>query len=258
MGNRKTISTDWYYLIKIIAIIAMVTDHLAKSMGERIGDGATVYAMIWLGRIAMPLFCYELTECFHFTKHRGKHLASMFLLALVSEIPCDRALYGSFFEWKYQNVCWTLALSWIMLIFLNADWNTLLDKLNIRRCRKAMTLLAKMSACLPLFILTMTCKTDYLWHGMGLVLLFEFARTRKHIKLFQLLAICVYIGSMGTNLTSLYASCFLCLIPIYMAECSKKAHDWKLLKSKSVKYICKYFYPAHLAVLAGARIVMGV
>lgn len=62
------ITTKRYYLVKWIAMITMLIDHLAFLLHSDCGlDSTTYIAMRTIGRIAFPLFCFEIVECVHFT-----------------------------------------------------------------------------------------------------------------------------------------------------------------------------------------------
>ena len=128
--------------LKIIAIVAMVIDHIAAVVLARqmiatgyldaMNSGVYEEVMGWLtdnmllyysydfmrmvGRLGFPIFCFLLVEGFLRTGNVKKYLLRMGIFALVSEIPFDLAMTGSFFHWTYQNVFFTLFLGLFALI----------------------------------------------------------------------------------------------------------------------------------------------
>ena len=132
-GKKKGISGS---TIKIIAIVAMLIDHIAAVVLTRqmvatgyleaIESGVYEEVMGWLtdnlvlyyaydimrmiGRLGFPIFCFLLVEGFQRTKNVKMYLARLGIFALISEVPFDLALTGSAFDLSYQNVFFTLFL----------------------------------------------------------------------------------------------------------------------------------------------------
>ena len=120
--------------IKLIAIIAMLIDHIAATILERmimragyflatisadslsqwISEHKLLYfsymTMRLIGRFGFPIFCFLLVEGFQHTRNRIKYALRLFLFALISEIPFDFAFRGEWFYTGYQNVFFTLFL----------------------------------------------------------------------------------------------------------------------------------------------------
>lgn len=126
--------------IKIIAIIAMLIDHVAAAlltrmliqkgalglrfMGERTRNawmaenGRLFYgmeAMRAIGRLGFPIFCFLLVEGFQKTRNRHKYAFRLGLFALISEIPFDLAFSGEVLEFDYQNVYFTLLIGMLFM-----------------------------------------------------------------------------------------------------------------------------------------------
>lgn len=125
--------------IKIIAVAAMLIDHVAAALLTRVlisngmmylgndmdynrqwyADNGLLYAIMLLmrliGRIGFPIFCFLLVEGFQKTGSRAKYALRLGLFALISEIPFDLALKGQVLEFGYQNVYFTLLLGMLMI-----------------------------------------------------------------------------------------------------------------------------------------------
>mgnify|MGYP002622784278 CR=1 FL=1 len=96
------------FTLKIIAIIAMTIDHIGYMF---IARNTTEYLIFrGIGRIAFPIFCFLIVEGFHHTKSPINYLIRLLLFALISEIPFDLAFFHTTFDWKHQNVFFTLAI----------------------------------------------------------------------------------------------------------------------------------------------------
>lgn len=271
----ERISTEWYYLLRIIAVLTMVTDHLGKVLYSTgvISDNAELWCLI-AGRFAFPIFAFLFVESFYHTQNPMRHLIRLIVLALVSEIPFDLALTLqnpteiSMDIFKGQNTIFTFFLCFLMLTItdnLQSNQKCWSKFFGTGKVRKLAVNCGTGIVFGVIFALAYYFKVDYSWRGILLVGLFNFARNRKHCKwLWQIVAMGIFILSMGSNIT-VYLATFLLLILFFFAQCSEKHKclilpKWltKILKSKACIVTCRYFYPAHLAVLAIAKILLTV
>lgn len=127
--------------IKIIAVAAMLIDHVAAALLTRIliqrglfeivalgdagaivqwlGENGSLYmtmnVMRLVGRLGFPIFCFLLVEGFQKTRNVKKYALRLGLFALISEIPFDLACSGTVLEFGYQNVYFTLLLGILAL-----------------------------------------------------------------------------------------------------------------------------------------------
>lgn len=132
--------------IKIIAVAAMLVDHIAAAVLMRqivangfmevAGSGNLTEIMNWLmengmlyyvysamrmiGRLGFPIFCFLLVEGFQRTRNVKKYALRLAAFALISEIPFDLAFKGEFFYMWYQNVYFTLLFG--LLALWGIDW----------------------------------------------------------------------------------------------------------------------------------------
>ena len=69
------------FVLKIIAIISMTFDHMSYLIfGE-------FSFMNYIGRIAFPIFAYQITEGYIHTHNLKKYFFRLFIFALISQIP---------------------------------------------------------------------------------------------------------------------------------------------------------------------------
>lgn len=127
--------------IKIIAVAAMLIDHIAAAVLMRqivangymdvaasgnmadmmqwlMDNGALFYiyeAMRMIGRLGFPIFCFLLVEGFQRTRNVKKYALRLAAFALISEIPFDLAFKGEIFYMGYQNVYFTLLFGLLAL-----------------------------------------------------------------------------------------------------------------------------------------------
>src|SRR5205085_4973530 len=92
------------FQIKLIAIIAMVIDHIGLFFFPHI------LLLRIIGRLAFPLFAWLIANGAHHSKNPTKYLTRLFLFALLAQIPfilINRLIDPSFWE---LNVLFTLFL----------------------------------------------------------------------------------------------------------------------------------------------------
>jgi hypothetical protein len=68
-------------VLKLIAIISMIIDHV----GAAFFPGITIFRTI--GRIAFPIFAYQLAKGYKHTSNLNKYAGRLFLFALISYVP---------------------------------------------------------------------------------------------------------------------------------------------------------------------------
>ena len=100
------------FQLKWIAIITMLIDHV----GAIFFPGNLVFR--YVGRIAFPIFCFQLVEGFFHTRNIEKYMLRLGIFAIISEIPYDLAFRGNILDFEHQNVFFTLFLG-ILMLYLN-------------------------------------------------------------------------------------------------------------------------------------------
>ena len=71
--------------IKIIAIIAMIIDHVGWAFVSTNTIGAV--AMHTIGKITGPIMCYFIAQGNHYSKNLRKYVERLALFALISHVP---------------------------------------------------------------------------------------------------------------------------------------------------------------------------
>lgn len=99
MANRRFFTANQ---LKAIALFCMLLDH----MWATIVPGREW--MTCVGRIAFPIFAFELAQGYTHTHDLRAYAKRLLLLAVVSEVPFDMVAGGTYFYPWHQNVAWTL------------------------------------------------------------------------------------------------------------------------------------------------------
>lgn len=226
--------------LKLAAMAAMLFDHAAwvfiephireaglpvfpqivtaAAFGEAPGLYVLSYLFHFIGRCAMPLFLFLLSEGITHTGDIRKYAGRLLLFAFLSEIPFDLAFYRTVYYPRAQNVFFTLFLS-------------LCAMYAIRRLHK------KMYFALPIAALCMTAawalRCDYSYRGVLMACVMEILRAKKTA------AYCGGCAAISvfrpTELPSLLAAP---LVYFYNGK-----------RGLRLQYVFYLFYPVHLILL---------
>ena len=213
--------------LKFLACAIMLLDHI----------GATLIpwgTLRIIGRLAFPIFCFLLAEGAHYTRSPRNYLLRLGIGAILSELPFDLALFGSW-SWQHQSVMITLLLGAMALLAMKQMTRPLL---------KILVLL--LFACLADFM-----NTDYGGAGVLMIALFGLTRERKYGWVVQLLGmylICRWIIPGGVvwfigRYVFIEIFAILALIPIWLYSGKKST------SSRAVQWAFYLFYPVHLWIL---------
>ena len=220
-------------MLKIIAMISMVLDHV----GDLFFPGAT-----WMraaGRLAMPLFAFCIAEGYAHTRDRRKYLLRMGIFALISEIPFDLA-FESRIGLTHQNIMLSFFLSILALMLydrIRGGEGT--DGAQIPAWKTALGVLAVGTVA----VLALLLKADYTIFAVISVFLF-YALRKKH----PLLRSGVGVGFLAlTRTVGYYSATGLSLLPLAL-------YNGK--KGKGLKWLFYLFYPGHLLLLAGLKLLL--
>ena len=113
MEHTKTKGCLDSLALKLLAMALMLCDHL----------WATVLpGVMWLtavGRVAFPIFAFQVAEGFQRTHDRKKYLLRMLVFALISEIPFNYLYYSSPVFPFHQNVMFTFFIALLLLSLIH-------------------------------------------------------------------------------------------------------------------------------------------
>lgn len=222
--------------LKIIAIVLMLIDHIGAvvlyhgyiiphipfSPGTAPYNVYTLYRVLrFIGRSALPIFCFLLIEGFLHTSDRQKYGTRLLFFALLSEIPFDLAVHNSLWDLSSQNIFFTLFIGFCVLWLLDI----LQENLSLQL----------LSICCGM-LLAHFLKTDYGYWGILLITALYWFRNRPGL---QTLA--------GSVCLFWEAPACLAFIPINL-------YNGK--RGISLKYFFYLFYAVHLLLLTLLRYLL--
>ena len=272
--NKKSFTG---YHLKLIALITMFIDHVAAvviwrvyeasysitasmQLSDKIADKIIVWVaqnqdavysiyevMRYIGRMAFPIYCFLLVEGFLHTRNVAKYAGRLGLFALISEIPFDVSLEGSWYEPLYSNVFFTLALGLITIwalsyiekiaeFWMEKQWEPILGRILTRSAALIVILTMGLFAEMVLY-------TDYGLGGIIAIAVLYLLRGNKTIA-FAAAVLALTIVTDDIEILALFM-----LYPIMKYDGSR---------GKNLKYIFYAFYPVHLLVLALICMAIGV
>lgn len=255
--------------LKLIAVLTMVVDHICKIVLQwLLTDGywglmLDAGEMPWenyqqidnfirfdlqnIGTIAFPLFCFLLAEGFQHTRNKKRYIGTMFIFAIISEVPFDIGFFsrysmmeGTFpFYWGYQNVFFTLFLGLASLMSLEkfaCKSQKMADKI-----KSAILQVASVTA---IAVLAELIRCDYGMEGILFVVAFYVCRKNRIYQI--LLFLLAYMFTTG-NQPTIYIMLSCLAILLYNGNRGK-------LK---LKYFFYAFYPIHILILYSITIILG-
>lgn len=231
--------------LKLLMAVTMVADHVGYMLVSPLQEasGAIVepaypviyYILRLAGRLSFPIVCFFLVQGVYFTHDRKRYLLRLFIFALLSEIPFDLAINQRLFDWKSQNVLFTLVLGLCVLYLL--EWAGQIPDTG-KRVR------TNLAIVLGGMMLAYVIRSDYSYWGILVILVFYLGRFQKRQRFWAMLVLCACQG-----VGELFAVLALFFTENYDTDKGTK-------QSLFQKYFFYLFYPLHLLALYGLQGVL--
>lgn len=182
-----------------------------------------------LGGLSVPLFAFLLVEGFLHTSCYRRYLLSVFVFAILSEIPYDLANYGRIWDIRGQNALFSMLIGLLMLYFL-------------RMLRQKPGITGALSRLLIVFCAVV-------WAA--------FLRTECGLCTLLLIALFYLLYASGLWKTILGILVSLLYVPGPLAFYGIWCYN-EVRKNRIPKYAYYLFYPLHLLLLGAAVQLTGV
>ncbi|ETT36994.1 hypothetical protein C161_10813 [Paenibacillus sp. FSL R5-192] len=204
-------------MMQWIAMITMLIDHIGAVFFPHIIE------LRIIGRIAFPIYAFAVYIGYKHTRDVQKYIWRLFWIAIISQVPFMAA-----FNHYSLNVVWTL---WSALLVL-----FVIDKLP----SKLLGIPIVIGAGWFMEISQM----DYGMYGLLLVLLFRYFQGPVLVVAHVLLnALYLLLHNSSVQMYSVLATAGIAIAQYYQAGFRMKGPRW----------VWRYFYPAHLAIIAIIR-----
>ena len=221
--------------LRVLAMFLMLLDHLWATLVP--GN----FWMTYLGRLAFPIFAFQISEGFFHSADRKRYAKRLLLFALLSEVPFDLIYGGTVLYPFHQNVMFTLLLGLLACCAID----------RARRERPAKAILRGTLSVAGLFLLSLVGMVDYGWRGMLTVVAFYVLRDFPGAWLAQAAALVLLniVNFMGQTIPVLgwdfptQGFAVLSLLPIWLYNGRRGGGG------KALQYAFYAFYPAHMLVL---------
>lgn len=235
--------------LRLLAFLFMLLDHIwAASLLE--GQ----FWMTCVGRLAFPIFAFQIAEGFFHTHDRRSYGQRLLLFALLSEVPFDLFYAGIPVYPFAQNVLFTLFLG---LLAISA-----IDRARTVRTAKAVVLgLLATALC---WLLSTVLFTNYGGMGVLTVIAFYLLRDFRGAWAAQVIALvllnAVFFRGQELSLSLLGQTvvfqqqgfAVLALLPIWLYNGQKGR------SSRALQYGAYAFYPVHMLLLYGLYLLMHI
>ena len=232
-------------ILKLIAMVSMLVDHTACALkvSGMLPYGGLYQALRYIGRLAFPIYGFLLVQGAIHTKSKWKYLLRLAILAVLSEVPFDLTIFGTWYTPLHQNVFLTLFLGLLSVYAIQYG-----SRMENRIAGWGLAgLIAILCAVTAEFL-----HTDYAAGGVFMIAAMgleaaELPRLRKRVTAKQIQMCTFTMGVLAVALISSSGSSEFAALAdlVFILE-----YNWKKgYSGRLVQYGCYLFYPAHLLLL---------
>ena len=227
------------FILKIIALVSMFCDHFGDAFVKQFSF------LNLIGRIAFPIFAFQISEGFMHTKNIKKYFLRLGIFALVSQVPfylfCHKFLNVSPFA---LNVFFTLFIGLLAIYIFDY-----IGKIVQGQEQKQQVLCKFVGLCIVILLayVAEVLQTDYGYWGVIVVFMFYILKGKKMLTTLVFFILCVinYLPELIlSNFHIVYLSMAICtFLPIIFIN------EYNGKQGIKIKYLLYMFYPLHLLLL---------
>ncbi len=241
------------FILKLIACIAMLIDHIGAVFGAQLGSPLTECCRI-VGRLAFPLFAFGVAEGAVHTKNPKKYLLRMAVFALISQIPYmlmrGTSSASFYITVMGRGVPMYSGLSVMVTLLLG-----LIVCLSVQHRKHIWAAFALAAA----YGLSLYPGMDYGILGVLFIFALYLSRDNKlcRIAVIALFGLCFYAGSVAELFVGSFGSAYIGLIKCLAFMFSAvfiTLYDGR--QGKRAKWLMYSFYPVHMIVLWGVWVLI--
>ena len=213
-------------VLKLIAIVAMVLDHVAITFLENNFSLYIIFRMI--GRVCAPIMFMGIANGFRFTSSKFKYGIRLLVFAFISQIPYSLYKKDAIFMYDFYNIIFNLFLGFMCLYALEDIKNVVYK-------------------CFVVFLVfIVSCFCDYGMLSLVMILMFYFCNGRN----FRIFCYClisliyiVYRTIVSESVLTfiIFNGLFLFVPLLFLYNGNKGKYN--------LKYLFYGFYPAHLLII---------
>lgn len=233
-------------VLKLIAMASMLIDHIGCSLRVAgiLQYGDDLYKTLrFIGRLAFPIYGFLLVQGAIHTKSKWKYLLRLVILAVISEVPFDLAIFGTWHTPLHQNVFLTLSLG-LLTVYGIQFGSRMENKIAGWGIAGYIAVICALAAEL--------LHTDYRAGGVLMITVMgleaaELPCLREIVTAKQIQLVTFTLGVVAVTLLSHSRSSEIAALLglVFILE-----YNWKKgYSSKLVQYGCYLYYPVHLLIL---------
>jgi len=226
------------FMLKVIAIIAMTCNHIAHGFMDYLPIHllAPLYVV---GGLTFPIMAFLLVEGYHKTRNVKRYMLRLLVFGLIALVP-----YAYVLSVINLNIMFTLLLGLICL-YLN---DNLKNRVLFWFC------------LIGIVALTIVCD----WSIIGVLMIFMYDKINNPKRKITLAILVIVLVSAlilillsdgwdtQLNLDLGFAVAILCAIPLLIAYNGERGYS-----PPALRYMFYIYYPAHLIVIGGIKLLMG-
>ena len=222
--------------LKYIAFASMLVDHINKALIYPYLNGGLLLKISnffdIVGRIAFPIFAFFLVEGFFNTKNRKNYLSYLLVFGIISEVPFDMFTSGTFYNPRFNNVLFSLSLSFITI------WIIDILKIKLKKSPPIVWYIFSFIIVSIMCLISMLLAVDYDFYAILVVYIFYIFYNKPILS--------VILGYISL-IKSLWSFLGFALILTYNGN-----------RGKQYKILNYCFYPFHLLILGLLKMYLNI